>query len=257
MGVKCDCQRAVKGGDLPYNHMCKMCRAELDAKIRNKLMRPAPSECGPEIGAQIAPARGPVVAFQPVQMMPDPKSKDGYKAVDAGYRGRSAARSRDVFDKMTEQGQRRGGAVPFTAHQVSIAREYRDLTEWVASSGIKGSAVFDDKPRGRGLSSDFMDRYMMTSDRLGRFHQAIGEGVAKQDRPAAHPARVGKVVIGEVKLKRVGRGLITVRALVDYVCLSDLTFSAVLDRFGWNRSGANIKTLRGSMCEALDRMLCI
>lgn len=228
--------KAAKEPDQPTKQWWRD-RDELGS--RDDLVRngTSPAACGPDV-VFIAPARGPVEVFQPVQMVPD--GKDGYRAEFMGFRGRSAMRSKDAFDLMLDACANCGAPRPFTALQIDAGRAYRDLSEWVASAGIKCSSTFDVR-RGGGADRDFMDRYAQYSAMLGRCHQLIGfrsSLIVRRVRPSARGTR--RTIID--------------RDLVDKVCIADKTITEALKAFGWSDSRKNIKTGRAALCAALDRM---
>jgi len=198
----------------------------------------APDICGLDV-VKVAPARGPVVPFVPTVLLPD--GEDGYKAVELGFRGRSAMRQKDVFDKMVDQSAKHKGQPPFNRNQIGCARDYRSLTEKCMAAGIKCSNVFQ-VGSGQQGRVDFMDAYIRDSDRLKRFHRAIGQGtslVVRRVRPSV----------------RGSNHIITDWALVNLVCLGDMDLSAVLARFKWSIAGKNRKSLQGALCGILDRMM--
>ena len=192
-----------------------------------------PSEVSSEI--PIAPARGPVVPF-----------REGYWHEKAGkaqwrwvpYRSGCPGRVRDIFDTMTDQATRRGGDLPFTEAQVGTARDYRALYERVQAAGFKRSKAFDVQMGGQ-CNTDFITAYMRDTNRLARFHAAVGDGIAKE-------------------IKRPGPGQtrhpILVRRLVDDVCIRQYALSEVLKAHGWAVSGENRKALQDALCASLGRM---
>ncbi len=197
----------------------------------------SPVACGPDV-VFIAPARGPVEVFQPVQMVPD--GEDGYKAEYMGFRGRSAMRRRDAFDRMLDACAKHRAPRPFTDVQIDAGRAYRDLSEWVASAGIKCSSTFDAQAGG-GADRDFMDRYAQASAHLRRCHQLIGFR--------------SSLIIRRVKPSdRGARRTIIDRDLVDKVCIADVSITEALAAFGWSDRRENIKTARRALCAALDRL---
>lgn len=204
-------------------------------------------ECSGEIAP--APARGPVKPYREIKMVA--VGTDGFERVPERYQSGAPGMVRDAFDAITDAAKRGGGGAPFTAAQVGAGRDYAALTERVAAAGVKGSSVFDVKVSGSGR--DFMDAYLADAQRLGWFHAAIGDGIAKDVRRKV-PARAGRVIIGEVELRAVGRRLITVRALVDAVCTGGASFADVLRAHGWTPTGKARAVLRDALCAALDRM---
>lgn len=202
----------------------------------------APDSCGPEIPH--APARTALQAFQPVEMVPG----STLRRRNAGYLGRDAARIGDVWDLMTDQARRahagskhrdRAFAPPFTAGQVATARSYAALTERVAASGVRCSAVEALRAATPGGGGDWIDAVIADTNRLAVLHRRIGDG----------PAR-------EIRRLRPGdkRRAIRLRVLVDQTCLGNLPLDAVLRAHGWE-TGAKVRNaLRAALCGALDRM---
>lgn len=240
------------GAKRPFHLCCRACRAEMEEQERARLMAmaTAPERCSDRI--PLAPARGRVAEFRESRTMPDVASADGYKVVEEAYRNGAPGRCRDVFDVMTDYATRRGGTAPFTIGQVEAGRAYRDLHQRVAAAGVKGSAAFSTETRGKG-KVDFMDAYIADLDVLQAFHRAIGRGIAKEVRRGS-PVPEGKVRIGDEELARIGRKLITVRELVDAVCLAEKPLGAVLKAHGWRVSGKNQKPLLAALRAAMERM---
>lgn len=203
-----------------------------------------PARCGPEIAA--APARGGFVVFTPREMVPGSTQRQRH----AGFAGRDTLRHADVFDRMEADARRRhkaaGGAdagfvAPFGHGQVAIARRYRDLVERHAGAGFRCASV--EAGHGGGAGGEFIDAFVAEGIEIERIRQRIGRGVAMQLRRVRLSAR-----------GRRSRGLISDRALVDRVCLSDETPSAVLRAFGWEPKGPAREALRQALAAALDRM---
>ena len=209
-GVEETCCADETGDRLAFHLCCPDCRRELAQEERARLMDlgTAPDGCSAEI--PMAPARGPLVRF-----------REGYWHETDGqvewrqvpYRSGCAGRTQDVFDIMTDQTVRRGGDAPFTVAQVGAGRDYRALHERVKSAGVKCSRAFDVQTIGQG-GNDFMTSYMRDTKRLAMFHEAIGDGVAKDTRRKV-AATCGSVKVGDVQLRQIDRRLITMRRLVD------------------------------------------
>lgn len=238
------------GRKRPFHLCCKRCRERMAVQERAGLLAgsTAPERCSAEILP--APPRGRVAEFRETRILPQ---GDDFRVVEAPYKAGYAGRCRDVFDVMTDYLTRRGGEPPFTLAQVDAGRAYRALHERVASAGVKCSGAFQVERSGRSGKVDFMDAYIRDVERLDDLRNAIGAGVAKETRERRE-ATAGKVRIGDVELRRIGRKLITVRALVDAVCLSERSLSAVLEAHGWRATGKNRKALLASLRAALERM---
>ncbi|KEP68407.1 hypothetical protein DL1_11880 [Thioclava dalianensis] len=200
-----------------------------------------PESCGPMIGA--APARGAFEVFHPVEMIPDAKSEAGFRAEEMGYRGRSALRAVDVFDRMIVSARKARKPAPLTPAQISIGRHYRDLCERHDAGGMK-LASLEGRQGSGGRGGDFMDAYLSEGRELDALRRKIGGGVAMQVRRVRPSAR--------------GAGARTISdgVLVDAVCLEDQTLSEVLCRFGWSaKTASNRAAVCGALCAALDRMI--
>ncbi|MGB0901182.1 hypothetical protein [Halocynthiibacter sp.] len=209
----------------------------------------APDTCSQEL--PVAPGRGEVVPFREVQVLS--KGEGDFELSTMPYRSGCPGRARDIFDVMTEQATRRkGGVVPFTAAQVEIARDYRDLCERIEGSGIKCSSTFSDHIGGQG-KVDFMDAYMRDTERLALFRAAIGEGLAMETKRRV-AANVAGIKVGDIQLREIGRKMITSTVLVDMVCIAEKPLSGVLEAHGWRATGKNRMTLRAALCAALGRM---
>ena len=226
------------GGKLAFHLCCPNCRIELAQKERARLidLGTPPDGCSAEIIP--APARGGMAAF-----------REGYWHEKNGrgewryvpYRAGCPGQARDIFDTMTDQATRRGGAAPFTAAQVGAARDYRALYERVQAAGVQCSRAFDVKVGNRG--GDFLVGYMRDTKRLGLFRQAIGNGVALSVR-----------LNGAHSMDRGTRRSIADAGLIELVCLAQKPLSAVLSAHGWSQSSKNIKALRDALCAVLGRM---
>lgn len=237
-GKLAKCCLEQSGKKLPFHLCCSECRKVLaaaeEARIRDNGR--APDECGTDMVA-IAPARGRVVPFKPVQVIPD--GEEGYKQVDMGYRDRSAMREEDVFDRMNNQVRRKKGDLLLPSALIGVGRDYRDLFEKVEAGNIKCSNL--DGGGCGGGRVDFMDAYMRDSDRLARMQHSIGTGIA-------------------MKVQRMGRGnrqSISDRQLIDQVCLSDRDISSVLRGFGWSVDGKNRRPAKLALWLILERMVGI
>lgn len=216
-----------------------------------------PVICGPDI--PMAPARGAFRTFRPLTIVAG--SAGATQA--AGYQARGEDRPRaaliraDVFDAMIASALRAherrhsNGAPftpPFTPAQVSVARDYRDMTERRAAGGLR-CASLETAGRGTGAGGEFIDAYVAEGLRLAAFHRRIGQGTALSVRRISSLRRIRPSERGPHK-----RRLITERALVDAVCLGGKTLSAVLKAHDWPKTSAYLDTLRKALAGALDRM---
>lgn len=228
-----------------------------------------PSSCGSEI--PVAPARGPMQAFVPREMV----VTDAGNLVSrrSGYLGRDGARVADAFDLMTvnalkahpkviaaarrdydrravypmPKGRSRrafvapGFAPPFTHGQVAAARDYAALTERCEASGVSCASL---EAVGRGSGGGDREAAIFRDfARLRSLHRRIGDGLAKEVRRHRPSATGGK------------RSAIRVRTLVDMVCLGNMTLDEVLRRHGWTSKNESVRAdLRTALCAALDRM---
>ncbi|WP_208348725.1 hypothetical protein [Pseudaestuariivita rosea] len=194
------------------------------------------ADCSDEIVP--APARGSVKSMREVHMVP--VGTDDFKEVEERYKAGTPGMVRDVFDDMTDQALRCGGTAPFTAAQVDAGRTYGALTERVEAAGVKCSQAFDVQTGGSG-QTDFLTAYMTDRQRLRRFHNAIGNGIALP---------ILRKSSGEALTRRA----IFDRVLVDRVCLQDQSLSEVLAAHHWQNTGKTIKRLRMAFCLILERM---
>ncbi|TQS74025.1 hypothetical protein ERN12_05995 [Rhodobacteraceae bacterium] len=219
-------------------HACSRAEAERIAAI--KLRCAVPSECGPDIIA--APARGAFATFTPRGVLAGSNGSDdeGYHPQGEEY-PRKALRVADVFDRMEADARKRKKPMPVTRGQVNAARWYRDLVERHDAGGMRCTSL-EAMPGGSGSGRCFMDDFVAEGRELERLRARIGTGVAmavRRVRPSARGA---------------GARTITDRALVDAVCLGDMTVTEVLGVHGWSARGENIKTLVSALCEVLERM---
>lgn len=203
-------------------------RLRAEAGRLDKIRRAAavPEGCGSEI--PVAPGRGPLATWAPLELMPD--GAGGHRVVAGGWRGRRAVRALDAFDRMANR-----GGLPFTLAQVSAGRHYRALVERLAASGF---TTLSDGPRGGG-GEDPVDRRLRQRERLDALDAAIGAEVALAPRRASARARQ----------------VVTVRQAMRGLLIDDLTVAEILDRHGWSRSPAHRVALRGALSDALDRMV--
>jgi hypothetical protein len=207
-----------------------------------------PWQCGDMI--PVAPARHGLERFTPAELVPD--GQGGAKPELTGYRGRSGARVRDVFDKMVDQTRKAHAAKgdkagvftpPFTWGQVQMGRDYTALSERCAASGVKCSSLESLSRSGSGGGRE--EAVFDDLARLRALHRRIGDGLAKQlcrHRPSTSSAGATP------------RKSITARYLVDQVCLSGRTSTEILRAAGWTINARIRRDLRTELCAALDRM---
>lgn len=193
-----------------------------------------PPECGPMIPH--APARGPFRVFEDVTLYPD--GEDGWKPAPSGYRGRKTMARMDAFDVMQAQARN----VLFSPGQVAMGRYYAALFEAHSCAGVQCSSLEGRVDRGPGGGGEFIDAVLRDRERLDVLRARIGGGVAMQVRKQ-RPSDVGS------------RRLISDRDLVDAVCIHERTLADILKAHGWTKTGKSVAALRGSLCDALDRMM--
>ncbi len=269
-GIGRDCVAYIAPGGVvhvdrfPVGFATAMLRAS-DAACAEVLARATPPEsCGPAI--PVAPARGPMVTFTPVERRQT--NEDAFELFHAGYLGRDAARCADAFDLMTDQARRahpkRVAAAkeaydkraadatgltpdfvppafepPFSIGQVAIGREYAALTERCACAGVKCSSLEAQHGSGSG-GGDREAAVFRDFEQLRVFHRRIGDGLAKEVR---------RIRPGGAK-----RSAIRARYLVDQVCLGEMSLTQVLNACGWCNDAKTREGLRVALCAALDRM---
>jgi hypothetical protein len=209
-----------------------LCEADRMAALKAQAV--APESCGPEI--PVAPARGEVLA---VPVMAMQMGEAGPVLVHVGFRGRDPARALDVWDQMARQAARAGGAEPFTRAQVAAGRAYGALVERHSARGLRGISV-ETMMAGRGGQGGggYLEALLLERARLDALVRAIGDGVALEVR----------------RVSRRARGVVTVRALVDGLCLHGVALADLLRRAGWDTNGATIEAARDKVAQALDRM---
>jgi hypothetical protein len=208
---------------------------EADRMAHLKARAVAPESCGPDM--PVAPAKGKMLAVKPMAMQ---MGEDGPALVHTGWRGRDAARAMDVFDEMASQALRAGGGEPFTRAQVAAGRAYGALVERHSARGLRGISV-ETMMAGRGGQGGggYLEALLKERARLDALQAVIGAGVALEVR----------------RVSRRARGVVTVRALVDGLCLEGLTLAALLRRSGWCATdAATVQAARDAVAGALDRM---
>lgn len=192
-----------------------------------------PDACGPEIAPAPGRGRASPVTFTRLY----PKGAGEWEAKPEGYMGRAALRRDDVFARMEVAARRRGGAMVLTPGQVAMARHYATLVER-HEGGLVKCQSFDDV---RGGGADVMDAWLRERDEIDRLRARIGAGVAL-DLRRIRPSQRG------------ARRPVTARALVDLVCVADMTLREVLLRHGWGGRGDDVARLAEALAGALDRM---
>lgn len=119
----------------------------------------------------------------------------------------------------------------------AAAARYAALVEAVNAPGCPSL----DAPRGGGLSDGGASSRCALAQRLGRAHEAIGPTLALPARGAqAHADR--------------GRRSVSVRALVDMVCLEGRPLRDVLASHGWSRWAEHERRLGDALRAALERL---
>lgn len=188
-----------------------------------------PEACGPDM--PVAPARGPVRPFMPVEVqMTD---AGNWRETKAGYNDgtgpRHAARVRDVFDRLGHR---------LTPGQVETGRQYAAFVEKLEASGM-GSVNLDGVSAGG--RDDVAERICAMRAEVQAMRRRIGADEALTVR-RVRPSRRG------------GRRAVTLRELVDQVCLGDKTPLQVMLAAGWARDAERARELVVALGEALDRM---
>jgi hypothetical protein len=198
-----------------------------------------PEECGPEMRS--GPAQGRLVPFMPRGVMVDAKGDE--QRVDLVYRGRSAARIEDVFDRMLARqpkADREAHGPAFDPGQVAIARHYRNLAESIAGSDMRGvdlNGLGGGGSGDRGVSAVMVDRLA----EMRALQRRIGGGYALSLRRVRPSERGARRAVSHLDL-------------VEQVCVGQMTVTAVLGRANWAVRGEAVKRLRVELCGCLDRM---
>lgn len=193
----------------------------------------APRSCGPDM--PVAPARGRMNALPPMAMV---KTASGYDHQHVGFRGRDAAKARDVFDEMADQARRAGGHDPFTHRQKDAGRHYAALVERHSSVGLKGRSIEIQRGGSGSGRMDVMDLILDEGRVIERMRASVGDGWALE-------------VTRQTKRRRTP---LTFAELVDRVCLRGESLSEVLRACGWAVYGETVERLREGLASALDRM---
>lgn len=186
--------------------------------------------------ASVAPARGPQ------QLVPNfTVTGGGIRRLEgAHWRGLSplAAAVAKARLKHEAKDTDRPFVPPYGPGQVAMAEFYAALTEWRNGSPMLCSSF--EAGREGGGSGHFIDTFIQRGLDLAQLHHRIGNGIAMSPRRNMDRGN--------------SRRTITVRAVVDMVCIGGQDLTEVLRRFGWTEDGKNRKALRVVLCAALDRM---
>ena len=211
-------------------------RAEVIARLKAEARRlhvlrtgaMPPDAASPEIVA--APARGPQVVVPQYESVQTPSGPRTRRATQDGYH---PVRRADAFDVMAFNHRKAAKDAPplFTVGQVEAGRAYAALHERVRSEGAKASTL---EPRfGTGGTRDYIDNVILRSDKLRAMQAAIGDGlVAGIERQSIRGVSRSAILRGEYDEPPVYTETLTVRALVDAVCLAELTVTQFL-RASW------------------------
>lgn len=210
----------------------------------------AGAEPPPDLAAApVAPARGPMWFIpnferQPALIrQPDGSRQRGVILTrDGTRRGQRLDRLTMMCREAWLQHERRGGEAetfrpPFDHGQIAMAARYQALTERHRAAGLRcASAEARAMAGAGGDGGGFIEAYLSESQELARLHGRIGAGIALQVRRGG------------------GRRDITLRALVDAVCLDGKDLTAVLRSHGWTNGAPYRQSLREALAAALDRM---
>ena len=210
--------------------------AERIARVR--LVGDRPVGAAPDV-PEGAAGRGAMVPEVPRETV---MTANGPRVVRSDPQGHCRLRRLDVFDLMTVQAKRRQAAPPCTAAQVEAGREYARLAERLAASGLSLSAW---ERTGGGGTGGVSEAVLADGARMGRMHRAIGPALAlplRRVRPSARGP------------EGTARASITDRALVDGVCLAQLTVAQVLGRHGWTVDSHTRKEGVRALRDVLDRL---
>ena len=186
--------------------------------------------------ASVAPARGPQ------QLVPNfTVTGGGMRRVEgAHWRGLSPLAATVAQARLRHEARDsdRAFVPPYGPGQIAMAEFYAALVEWRDGSAMRCSSF--EAGREGGGSGQFIDTFIQRGLDLAQLHQRIGNGVAMAPRRNMDRGN--------------SRRTITVRAVVDMVCIGGQDLTEVLRRFGWADDGKNRKALRLELCAALDRM---
>lgn len=186
--------------------------------------------------ASVAPARGPQ------QLVPNFTVVGGgrRRIEGAHWRGLSplAAAVAQAWLKHEAKDSDRAFIPPYGPGQVAMAEFYAALTEWRDGSAMRCSSF--EAGREGGGSGQFIDTFIQRGLDLAQLHQRIGNGIAMAPRRNMDRGNA--------------RRTISVRAVVDMVCIGGQDLTEVLRRFGWEGNGRHRAEIRKAICGALDRM---
>lgn len=209
---------AIDAGDAGLAARALTARAE--AQIADRVARHVPAVLDPSGALPYGPARGGLVNVEMLEPAIDPKT------------------GRDVVKK-TEVRKRRGpSALASMPISLRLAAEtYAALVEAHKSPGGPAPAG----PRGGGISDGGATSRCELARRLGLAVEAIGDESIRFPPGSAMDADRP-------------RRIVTVRRLVDLVCLKGWSIRRVLASHGWSRAKSRQKLLRDALEAALGRI---
>lgn len=221
------------------------------------------------VAATLAAASAPPGAFETPQPAAPARGADAFRAFDDRTRATPGGAERrvnevralrlgDAFDRMRDaawaahvraENHARARKLdlpvwrePFGIGQIDAGRAYAALSERVEASGLKCASLEALSQAASGTG----DREAAIFDDIRALrvqHARIGPGLARAVRRHRPSATGGP------------RRAITVRRLVDMVCLGGATLDGVLEAHGWVQINGTIRAdLRHELCAALDRM---
>lgn len=136
------------------------------------------------------------------------------------------------------KGEPEAFVAPFTPGQVQMGRHYQALVERHDAAGMKCVSI-EAQGGGSGGQGGFIEALLQARQEIATLHCRIGDGIALQVQRGGAGS---------------GRRAITVRRLVDAVCLQDEDLTTVLRAHGWAAKGDVRERLRAVLIDALDRM---
>lgn len=218
-----------------FDHREGQVRLEVQAKAVASMLDRAVPHPG-MAAAPVAPARGPQ------QLVPNFTVTGGgiRRTEGAHWRGLSPLAAAVAQARLRHEARDtdRDFVPPYGPGHIAMAEFYAALVEWRDGSAMRCSS-FEAGREGGGLGH-FIDTFIQRGLDLAQLHQRIGMGVAMAPRRNMDRGNA--------------RRTITVRAVVDMVCIGGQGLAEVLRRFGWEGDGKNCKALRLELCAALDRM---